>query len=272
MVRRSSRATVVVEHCDLFDRASPEAASLEYYDLTHPGEWLWTNEEPQSRPRPSYAFMAQVERAIEQRGAVASIFVAALRDLTSSTNGAIDHEVISAASRHLALIAQRDMKWNQALQGPDCDKAIAAFHVERDSLLDSILELLEPCHPEHDQAVQQAILGRYLLDIRRNGMWKVRGVKQGFREDKNTADGPGFVYYSRVAKLYSVRISFFRPHRGNRRIAVQDVKVAFLQSDKFPDDVVKYLKMHNPLQNRVEYFRQYGPLYGEYSGRQVVVR
>ena len=257
--------TVAIEHCDLFGQAAqPEAP--EYYDLSNSGEWLWTNEEPKPRPRPSYVFMMQVEQAVEKRADGADAFAVALRDFKAPINGEIDHETISQAGRFLAMIAQKNMKWKQALQGPDCSKAIAAFHVERDSLLDSILELLDPDHPEYGSALELAIPGRYLLDIRRNGMWKARGVKQGFREDKNTADGPGFVYYSHVAKLYSVRISFFRPNRSNRRIAIQDVKVAFLQSDKFPPDVVKYLKMLNPLSNQWEYYRQYGPLYGEYSG------
>ena len=42
------------------------------------------------------------------------------------------------------------------------------------------------------------------------------------------ADGPGFNYYSHVAKLMSVRMTFFRPDRGTRRIAAKDVSVAFL--------------------------------------------
>ena len=79
--------------------------------------------------------------------------------------------------------------------------------------------------------------------------WKryTAGVKQGFKEDK-ALDGPGFVYYSHVVKLYTIRISLFRPNRGSRRIAIQDVKTAFLQSDKFPPETIKYMKIFNPVQ------------------------
>ena len=54
-----------------------------------------------------------------------------------------------------------------------------------------------------------------------------------------------------------------RPNRGSRRIAVKDVRTAFLQSDKFPDDIVKYNKFMDPVTKVVEYYRQTGPIYGE---------
>ena len=93
--------------------------------------------------------------------------------------------------------------------------------------MSTILELLTHDHPEYDTAVAEAVGGKYLLDVRRSGMWKCRGVKQGFKEDK-ALDGPGFVYYSYVVKLYTIHMSLFRPNRGSHRIAIQDVKTAFL--------------------------------------------
>ena len=53
-------------------------------------------------------------------------------------------------------------------------------------------ELMPGCKLDYDRAVKEAISGRYLLDIKRSGAWKARGVKQGFKEDKTQADGPGF--------------------------------------------------------------------------------
>ena len=120
-------------------------------------------------------------------------------------------------------------------------------------------------HPDYAEAQEAAISGRYLLDVRRNGMYKARGVKQGFKEDKATADGPDFIYYSHVAKLYSFRMAYFRSNRGTRRVAIRDVKTAFLQSDKFPTSVRKFLKMHRPIKLTWELFRQRAPLYGEYA-------
>ena len=160
------------------------------------------------------------------------------------------------------MIAQKDIKWKKALEGEDRDKAIASFHAERDSLLDNVLVLIDEDHPQYATAIEQACPGRYLLDEKRSGMWKTPGVKQGFKENKLLADGPGFVYYSHVVKLYTVRISLFRPNRGTRRVAIQAVMTAFLQSDGFPSDVVKYLKMYNPIASKLEYFRQVGPLLG----------
>ena len=163
------------------------------------------------------------------------------------------------------MIAQKDIKWKKALEGEDRDKAIACFHAERDSLLDNVLVLIDEDHPQYATAIEQACPGRYLLDEKRSGMWKTRGVKQGFKENKLLVDCPGFVYYSHVVKLYTVRISLFRPNRGTRRVAIQDVMTAFLQSDGFPSDVIKYLKMYNSIASKLEYFRQVGPLYGENS-------
>ena len=63
----------------------------------------------------------------------------------------------------------------------------------------------------------------------------------------------------------SVRVSLFRPNRGSRRVAIKDVCTAFLQSDKYPDGVVKYVCFKDPLTLQWEYFKQSGPIYGEAS-------
>jgi hypothetical protein len=54
-----------------------------------------------------------------------------------------------------------------------------------------------------------------------------------------------------------------RPNRGTRRIAIKDVKTAFLQSNKFPPDIIKYIVFVNPVTKVKEYYRQTGPIYGE---------
>ena len=65
---------------------------------------------------------------------------------------------------------------------------------------------------------------------------KVRGGKQiaFVQENKETADGLGFVYYAHVAKLASVSMLLSRHNRESRRVAVRNVRTAFLQSNKFP--------------------------------------
>lgn len=128
-----------------------------------------------------------------------------------------------------------------------------------------VLTIVDPSDPEYNECRKAAVTGRYLLDYRRSGEYKTRGVKQGFKEDKTTADGIGFNYYSHVVKLYTIRISYFRPNRGTRRVAILDQRTAFLQSDEFPEHIKKYLLMYNPIALEWELFKQSGPLYGENS-------
>jgi hypothetical protein len=125
--------------------------------------------------------------------------------------------------------------------------------------------LIDPSDPVYAEAKELAVTGRYLLDIKRNGMYKARGVKHGFKEDKSTADGPGFVYYTHLTKLHTFRMAYFRPNRDTRRVALRDIRTAFLQSDEYPPDLVKYLRMWNPITQSEEVFSQKGPLYGENS-------
>jgi len=95
-------------------------------------------------------------------------------------------------------------------------------------------------------------------------MLKARGVKHGFKESRE-ADGPNFNYYSHVVKLYTVRMSFFRARRKTRRVGILDEKTTFLQSDKFPHWIIKYLAMWHVIEHKWELFKQNGPLYGENS-------
>jgi hypothetical protein len=74
-----------------------------------------------------------------------------------------------------------------------------------------------------------------LLDIKRSGEYKARGVKQGFLEDREFSDGPDFNYYAHVAKFLIVRVALFRYKRGTRCVAIKDIRTAFLQSDPYPE-------------------------------------
>jgi hypothetical protein len=239
-----------------------------HFDLDDPAlqSWRYQESSPQPRPRPSYSFLVHVEKAATVEPADRdAVVVQALALFAQQTGKNVDECALRDAGMFLALLAQKDMKWDKVLKGKDSALAIAAFHAERDSLLDHVLELITPDDPRYQRAVEEAISGRFLLDIRRSGMYKARGVKQGFKEDKLMADGEGFNYYSSVVKLYTVRIAFFRPNRGTRRVAILDERTAFLQSDKFPEEVVKFLMMWNPVTREREHFQQYGPLYGENS-------
>jgi hypothetical protein len=94
---------------------------------------------------------------------------------------------------------------------------------------------------------------------------KARGVKQGFKENKELADGPGCNYYSHVAKLVTVRMAVLRPDRRDRRLSAVDIRQAFLQAHQYPEGMVKYIVFICPLTGQKRYFRQSGPIYGEAS-------
>ena len=259
------QAHIQIESCDLFDLLPAAAeAEVEFYDVPDgDGTWLWHGQEPLSRPRPKYTQMC-IQRPPEQKAFLCKIeesltvsdpdesqelLVLANNSLVNQAKGKgkIDHGAIAEAQQYMTFVAMKDIQWKKALEGKDRDKAIAAFHAERDALIGTVLTLIDPDNPDYAKAKELAVTGRYLLDVRRSGMYKPRGVKHGFKEDKTTADGPGFVYYTHLAKLYTFRMSFFRPNRGTRRAAIQDAKTAFLQSDKFPPHIVKYVQMYNPV-------------------------
>ena len=248
----------------------------EYFDANDPTNqpWFTHADSPQQRPRPSYHKMCNVMK--EQ--AITCMVIDHSTCTDEKCNTALHKEcmhVLSTANpRHsafknlamvLAAHAHNDMDWGKALKSDDRDKVIAALYNEMESLQSTILEKIESSDEEYQIACELATPGRLLLSIKRSGMYKARGVKQGFKEDFIQADGPDFNYYAHVAKFNSIRMSTFRLNRGNRRIAIKDVSTAFLQSDKFPDNVIKYICFMDPVTREWDYFKQKGPIYGEKS-------
>ena len=165
----------------------------------------------------------------------------------------------------MAAQSQNDLNWNQVLAGENRDLAIEALEKEMESLTSTILTEISQNDDEYSTTVDLATPGRILLGVKRSGIYKSRGVKQGFKEDIEQADGPNFNYYAHVAKFNSIRMSTFRLNRGNRRIALKDVSTAFLQSNKYPDGTTKYVCFKDPLTKQWKYYRQSGSLYGEKS-------
>jgi hypothetical protein len=176
-----------------------------------------------------------------------------------------DHGTINEACHVFAVQAQKDMNWKKALASDQHPEAIKALNKELTSLQKTILTEITDAHPEWFTAKQKAVPGRILLDIKRSGEYKARGVKQGFKEDKETADGPDFSYYSHVAKLLSIRVALLRARRGSRNVRIKDVRTAYLQAHKYPPGIVKYTCFRMPDTGKWRYFRQSGPIYGEAS-------
>ena len=176
-----------------------------------------------------------------------------------------DHGINELACQILGASSMIDMNWNKALKDPIFkEKAIEALDKEKRSLCNTILERMSEDDDDWEIALKEATPGRYILTIKRNGIVKARGVKQGFKEDKTTADGADFNYSSHVAKFNSIRMALFQPNRGTRCIATKDISVAFLQSKGY-EGFFKYICFKDPVSGKWEYYRQSGPIYGEAS-------
>ena len=154
------------------------------------------------------------------------------------------------------------MNWREALNSRRRPQVVEAFQTEKDSLTDTILTQLKPTDANWDRARREATPGRWLLDIKRSGKMKVRGVKQGFRENKQAVDGTNFNYHSHVVKFTSARM-LLSYRRVGHVLCLIDISTAFLQSDPYPNGQVKFISFKNPFTNETEYFEQSGPIYGE---------
>ena len=233
----------------------PIPTGPEYFSPSNTDWNLNGNGTPQPRPRPSYQNLVDhIMRDSDTHTVLHMVDI-----------DTVDPGVLVDLCLNLAVQAQKDISWKEALSGPMRDSAIEALHLELASLTNTILTEIGPDHPERAEAERTAITGRFLLDIKRQGKTKVRGVKHGFKENTETADGPNFNYSAHVAKLKTVRTVIFRPNRGDRRLALKDVRVAFLQANKYPFGIVKYIAFRNPLTGQWHYYRQSGPIYGEKS-------
>ena len=264
-------ARVNVEHCDLFNQFKDDALPDEYFEWTpeRDGEWNTHADTPKPRPRPSYKanaarcnFLQSIADHCTSDGGDSCGLALLVSEYVDSSEK-VDHEGVHLCCMHLALMAHKDMNWKEVLSTDDRKNALDALKKEQDSLYSTILERLHPGDEKYDEAVRLAVRGRYILDVKRPGVWKARGVKLGFLEDKLTADGPGFIYYAHVARMTTVRLLLSRPNRNTRRIAIKDVRTAFLQSHRFPPEIVKYMVFKHPETKELEYSRQRGPVYGE---------
>ena len=159
----------------------------------------------------------------------------------------------------------KDMPWGKVLRSSRRAEAEAALNLEIHHLVDKILAPIDKGHPLYDEAVIKAMPGRFLLDMKRSGKLKARGVQQGHLEDRSV-DGPNFNYFARVADLISIRCAYFRPDRRRRKVITVDVSHAFLQSERFdPSEPPRFLKFKNPATGELMYFLQRGPIYGSGS-------
>ena len=117
----------------------------------------------------------------------------------------------------------RDLRWKDFPHGEHRNKMLEAHKKEFDGLTGTILKELFPGDAEY-KAAQRGTNCRLVLEFKRVGAWKVRGVIQGFREDCVALDGEGFKYNSDVAGLTAIRNAVFDPVWRNSDGTLKDVK------------------------------------------------
>jgi len=211
---------------------------------------------------------------MSQSAHVASLALSAVSLLSSAESPEPDRA--ARVDALMAIVAMTDLPWGKYLNGPERDLVIAAWHAELKALVDlGAIEPLERDSPDWHEAVAspRTTPCRVLLDFKRSGQWKARCVIRGDLEDKVAVDGPGFHYFSNVARMSTVRMSALRPGRniprpgkvGHRVISTCDVSNAFLQSDPFPREDRRFLKIRSPIDGSVTYWRHRIPLYGSCS-------
>ena len=89
---------------------------------------------------------------------------------------------------YLAVEAQKDISWQEALDGDLREDAIKALDKEFTSLQKTILTQVTAECPDWEICTKTACMGRTLLDRKRSGVLKARAVKRGFLENKAIAD------------------------------------------------------------------------------------
>ena len=163
--------------------------------------------------------------------------------------------------------AQSELQWKQELASTNRDKVVEAFRAEIDKLTANVLTPIPAEHPEFQDAKKLATPGRFILNRKRSGAWKCRGVVRGDLQDRERLDGADFVYYAAASQAMAVRSLIFRGRRRrNWKRGTVDVRAAYTQSMKFDkDEPARYVYFKNPLDHQRMYFRQSTTLYGEAS-------
>ena len=172
------------------------------------------------------------------------------------------------------LTREKDIIWKEVSEEKTpllFERSSAALDKEIKSLCDKhgVLQQVTRDDADYAMVLVEAIKGRVLLDIKRDGTVKARMVKQGFREhfpDNETFTGHVVSPIS-VRSAIANHIGRLKMERTGKRykLAIIDVSTAFLQSHKFKEGEVKYVKFFNPITKETMYFKQFGPLYGEKS-------
>ena len=188
---------VFIPQDDVYSATSPPPTSLYGREL-HPrasyvphasGIELKINtvqEDPRAEYLINMSKIQQLDNDLERYNAAIE---RASQNLKAKTKNETDGAAYLIAAQSMADHAQKDMNWKKALDSEHRKPAIEALNNELTSLQKTILTEVFPTDPTYEVAVLNATPGRLLLDIKRSGKYKVRGVKQGFRENTFAPEG-----------------------------------------------------------------------------------
>ena len=132
-----------------------------------------------------------------------------------------------------AIKAVEHLMVKQNLEGAAAE-FLSGYRTEiRQMLRRGLIRLLGPA--EATRVSKEYSLGklRMLLELKRDGMKKARLILQGFREPLEWDEGS---VASPVAFASTLRMLLFTARLRSDVISVNDVSIAFLQSDSYPED------------------------------------
>ena len=176
--------------------------------------------------------------------------------------------------------AQKNLKWTTFLAAghPNRQDVIQAFNNELSSIIGmGVMVELRPGTAKYATALASpnTTPTRVLLDVKRNGEFKARIVVRGDKENKEAVDGKGFLYYAVTADLTLIRMMLLQPGRHALKsgqtvddyleTASVDIRAAFCQSNRFNDDVPRFLSVKSPIDGVIRYYDQLPSLYGSCS-------
>ena len=176
--------------------------------------------------------------------------------------------------------AQKNLSWKTFLASghPNRPDVIQAFDNELSSIIAmGVMVELRPGTAKYATALKSSSTTstRVLLDVKRNGEFKARIVVRGDKENKEAVDGKDFRYYAVTADLTLVRMMLLQPGRHALKpgqtaadcleTAAVDIKAAFCQSNRFNDDIPRFLSVKSPIDGVIRYYDQRSSLYGSCS-------
>jgi hypothetical protein len=159
-----------------------------------------------------------------------------------------------------AIKAVEHLMVKQKLEGAAAE-FLPGYKTEIQQMLRRRLRLLGPA--EATRVSREYSLGklRMLLELKRDGRKKARLILQGFREPMEWDEGS---VASPVAFASTLRMLLFTAGLRSDIISVNDVSVAFLQSDSYPEDQTPRYVSYEKYRKSVEsIFQLLGPIYGQ---------